>query len=163
MRTFDFANRLKALRQAAGLSPEDIAVRLEVNADDIAAWEKGECLPDLKTTYRLAGMLNVSMDDLLTALPAEKQIARIVITRGPCAGKTTAQGWIETNFTKLGYKVLFIPETATELINGGIFPSRNGPGSPGLNNVDFQYELIRLQMAKEEVFLEAAEKMPAAK
>ena len=70
LRTFDFANRLKALRQAAGLSPEDIAVRLGVNADDIAAWEKGECLPDLKTTYRLAGMLNVSMDDLLTALPA---------------------------------------------------------------------------------------------
>ena len=105
----------------------------------------------------------MSVDDMLNSDSTEKEISMIVLTGGPCAGKTTAQGWIETNFTKLGYKVLFIPETATELINGGIFPSRNGPGSPGLNNVDFQYELIRLQLAKEEVFLEAAEKMPAAK
>ncbi len=30
--------------------------------------------------------------------------------------------WIQSNFTKLGYTVLFVPETATELITGGVAP-----------------------------------------
>ena len=47
-------------------------------------------------------------------------ITKIVITGGPCAGKSTAMTWIQDHFTKLGYKVLFIAETATELITGEI-------------------------------------------
>ena len=49
-------------------------------------------------------------------------ITKIVITGGPCAGKSTAMTWIQDHFTKLGYKVLFIAETATELITGGVAP-----------------------------------------
>ena len=50
------------------------------------------------------------------------QITKIVITGGPCAGKTTGMGRIQKEFVKLGYKVLFVPETATELITGGVAP-----------------------------------------
>lgn len=49
-------------------------------------------------------------------------IHKIVITGGPCAGKTTAMSWIQNAFTKRGYRVLFVPETATELITGGVAP-----------------------------------------
>ena len=49
-------------------------------------------------------------------------ITKIVITGGPCAGKTTALSWIMNSFTERGYVVLFVPETATELINGGVAP-----------------------------------------
>ena len=55
------------------------------------------------------------------------EITKIVITGGPCAGKTTAMSWIQSNFTKLGYTVLFVPETATELITGGVAPWTCGP------------------------------------
>ena len=48
------------------------------------------------------------------------KIVKIVLTGGPCAGKTTAKAWIEDAFTKMGYVVLFVSETATELIQGGI-------------------------------------------
>ena len=49
-------------------------------------------------------------------------ITKIVITGGPCAGKTTAMGRIQREFGKMGYKVLFVSETATELITGGVAP-----------------------------------------
>ena len=50
------------------------------------------------------------------------QITKIVITGGPCAGKTTGMGRIQKEFVKLGYKVLFVPETAAELITRGVAP-----------------------------------------
>ena len=48
------------------------------------------------------------------------EITKIVITGGPCAGKTTAMSWIQNAFIKKDYAVLFVPETATELISGGV-------------------------------------------
>ena len=44
------------------------------------------------------------------------EITKIVITGGPCAGKTTAQSWIQNAFSMKGYTVLFIPETCTEQV-----------------------------------------------
>ncbi|MBQ4625157.1 MAG: AAA family ATPase [Clostridia bacterium] len=85
------------------------------------------------------------------------QLTKIVITGGPCAGKSTAMSWIGENFSKLGYTVLFVPETATELITGGIAPWTCG------SQDDFQTCLAKLQLAKEEVFTQAASTMKAEK
>lgn len=41
------------------------------------------------------------------------QIKRIVLTGGPCAGKTTALASISKHFSKLGYRVLYVPEIPT--------------------------------------------------
>ena len=82
-------------------------------------------------------------------------ISKIVITGGPCAGKTTALSWIQNAFTKKGYRVLFVPETATELISGGVAPWTCG------TNEDYQKGQVRLQLVKEEIFQEAAKTMPA--
>ena len=84
-------------------------------------------------------------------------IRKIVITGGPCAGKTTALSWIQNAFTKRGYRVLFVPETATELITGGVAPWTCG------TNLDFQKCQVRLQVEKEAVFLRAAKTMDADK
>jgi thymidylate kinase len=61
-----------------------------------------------------------------------KNIVKIVLTGGPCAGKTTGMSWIQNAFTQMGYAVLFVPETATELISGGVAPWNFK------ENVDFQ-------------------------
>lgn len=84
-------------------------------------------------------------------------ITRIVITGGPCAGKSTAMSWIQNAFTQMGYTVLFVPETATELITGGVAPWTCG------SNSDYQKCQFRLQLAKEEVFRQAAETMDVPK
>lgn len=84
-------------------------------------------------------------------------ITKIVITGGPSAGKTTGLSWIQNEFTKRGYKVLFVPETATELITGGVAPWTCG------TNLDYQRCQMKLQMEKEKVFEQAAASMPDEK
>ena len=44
------------------------------------------------------------------------KISKIVITGGPCAGKTTGMSFLEQELSKNGYKVVFINESATEII-----------------------------------------------
>jgi CYTH domain-containing protein len=61
--------------------------------------------------------------------------------------------WIQNAFTKLGYTVLFVPETATELIGGGVAPWTCG------TNLDYQRGQMHLQREKERVFEEAARTM----
>ncbi len=81
-------------------------------------------------------------------------IRKIVVTGGPCAGKTTGLSWIQNTFSQKGWKVLFVPETATELITGGVAPWTCG------TNLDYQVGQMRLQVTKEEIFRAAAETMP---
>ena len=85
------------------------------------------------------------------------EITRIVITGGPCAGKTTAMSWIQNAFTQMGYTVLFEPETATELISGGVAPWTCG------TNLEYQKCQMRLQLVKDQLFLQAARTMKAEK
>lgn len=87
----------------------------------------------------------------------KSKITKIVITGGPCAGKSTALNRIQENFEQLGYTVIFVPETATELINAGISPISCA------SNLDFQINLFKLQLQKEKIFSCAAETMPAEK
>lgn len=85
------------------------------------------------------------------------EIRKIVITGGPCAGKSTALSWIQNAFSEKGYTVLFVPETATELITGGVAPWTCN------TNVDYQKCQMRMQLQKESVFEQAARSMPADK
>ncbi|XP_023291869.2 TRPL translocation defect protein 14 isoform X2 [Lucilia cuprina] len=50
----------------------------------------------------------------------EKRVYRIVLTGGPCGGKTTGQSRLCTFFENLGWKVFRVPETATVLLSGGV-------------------------------------------
>ena len=74
------------------------------------------------------------------------ELHKIVITGGPSAGKTTGLSWIQNAFSKLGYTVLFVPETATEFISGGVAPWTCG------TNRDYQLCQVDLQLKKEQLF-----------
>uniref|UniRef100_A0A1B6CCI7 NadR/Ttd14 AAA domain-containing protein n=2 Tax=Clastoptera arizonana TaxID=38151 RepID=A0A1B6CCI7_9HEMI len=50
----------------------------------------------------------------------EKRLYKIVLTGGPCGGKTTGQSRLCTFFENLGWKVFRVPETAAVLLSGGI-------------------------------------------
>ena len=89
--------------------------------------------------------------------PRKQSITRIVITGGPCAGKTTAMSWIQNAFTQKGYLVLFVDETATQLSNGG------APWRLTRNNREYQYRVTQLMLAKEEVFTGIARTFEAEK
>ena len=86
-----------------------------------------------------------------------KNITRIVLTGGPAAGKTTLISRILKEFKiEDGWKVITIPETATDLISGfGIKPFGNC-----VSMEDFQYFVIDDQLHKERLALRAAEMVP---
>ena len=75
-------------------------------------------------------------------------IKKIVLTGGPCAGKTTVLSCIANDLTKLGYKVFVCSESATELINGGV----RCFGEKALEKIDFQKLIMLYQWQKEEVY-----------
>ena len=85
------------------------------------------------------------------------KVTNIVITGGPCGGKTTGLNEIKKTFSSLGYCVLIVPETATELISGGVAPWTC------VSPFEYQKYQMRLQLIKEGIFREAAEKMPHEK
>ena len=89
-----------------------------------------------------------------------KHITRIVLTGGPAAGKTTLISRILKEFKiENGWRVITVPETATELISGfGI-----GPFPNCMSMEDFQYYVIEDQLHKERLALRAAEAVPEEK
>ena len=75
-------------------------------------------------------------------------VKKIVLTGGPCAGKTTALAKIEQDLISLGYKVFVVGESATELIKSGVRPF----GDKCLNLVEFQKIIMLYQLQKEEIY-----------
>lgn len=75
-------------------------------------------------------------------------IAKIALTGGPCAGKTTTISKIEEHLTKKGYHVLTLSECATEMIRAGIRPF----GDNAASVYDFENEILNLQLYKEKRF-----------
>ena len=82
--------------------------------------------------------------------------ANIVLTGGPCAGKTTTIAKVKEDLENLGYHVLLLNECATEVINGGIRPF----GDNQVSVFDFQNEVLNLQLFKEKRYLDIIDKLP---
>lgn len=80
-------------------------------------------------------------------------IKRIVLTGGPCGGKTTALSHIQQHFTALGYKVFSVPEVPTMVTAAG--------WNYMTDNKDFYYEgekmILKLQLMLEDEIHHLAE------
>ena len=69
-----FAENLRALRKAKGLSQEELAARLHVVRQTISKWEKGRSVPDAELLVRLAEELDTTPAALLgPELPPETE------------------------------------------------------------------------------------------
>ena len=159
MRDYELGNKLYELRKKKNLTQEDLALLLDVSDKAVSKWENGTAHPTIMNLKKLSEIFDVSLDELITLEKKEEKqkITKIVLTGGPFAGKTTAMNWIQNFFQKQGYKVLFVPETATELITGGLTPWETK------TNIDFQSILFDLQIEKERLFEEGAKKLPNEK
>ena len=154
MKNIDYGNYLYELRKENNLTQRFVAYQLNVSDKAVSKWENGKSKPSLEELKTLAALYNVSLDDLLQQqIKKNVNITKIALTGGPCAGKTTALTWIHNYFTERGYTVLFVPETATELISNGVAPWTCG------TNYDYQKAQIKLQKVKEAIFEEAAKTM----
>ena len=138
MDEYGLADKIYELRKKKNLTQEDLAILLDISDKSVSKWENGTSKPTIENLKKISEIFDISLDDLIETKEEKKKqkITKIVLTGGPCAGKTTAMNWIQNNFVKQGYKVLFIQETATELITGGFTPWE------ARTNVDFQEILI---------------------
>lgn len=155
MENIDFGNYLFQLRKDNKLTQRFVAYQLDVSDKAVSKWETGKSTPDINKLKLLATLYNVPLDELLNNQQEKKdvKISKIVLTGGPCAGKTTALNWISNYFSKRGYAVLFVSEIATELISNGVAPWTCG------TNYDYQIFQMRLQKIKEQIFDDAAKTM----
>lgn len=88
-----------------------------------------------------------------------KKITKIVLTGGPAGGKTTLTSRLVKELTARGYRVIIVPEAATELISQfGIKPFGNC-----LSMFDFQYFVVGSQLHKEKMAMDAAQLVPEDK
>lgn len=85
-----------------------------------------------------------------------KLIAKIALTGGPCAGKTTTISRIEEHLNDLGYHVLTVNECATETIKNGIRPF----GKNAVGVYEFENEILNLQLYKERRFKDFIKNYP---
>ena len=76
-------------------------------------------------------------------------VTQIVITGGPCAGKTTCLSSLEQRLTEKGYKVITVSEASTEMTLSGI-------QVPDIGLLAYEKLLIEFQLAKEKMAIEAA-------
>ena len=155
MKKIDFGEYLYQLRKQNGYTQRYVAYQLDVTDKAVSKWEMNKSTPDLEKLKLLASLYNVSLEEILNSEEKKKKVnvTKIVLTGGPCAGKTTALSWISNYFTKRGYSVLFVPETATELITNGV--------APWTCDTSYEYQSfqMKLQKTKEEIFDEASKKM----
>ena len=60
-----FAAKLRGLRAERRMTQEELAASVGVSADSIKNWESGAHTPTLRTTVRIADVLNCSLDHLV--------------------------------------------------------------------------------------------------
>lgn len=74
-------------------------------------------------------------------------IHRIVLTGGPCAGKTTSLAAIRDYFTEKGFNVYTVPEAATVLFTNGVKPTDDED-----ELFDLQKHILGMQVFQQEIF-----------
>ena len=150
-----FGAKLAELRKKAGLTQLVAARMLGVTDKAVSKWEKGGSFPSMETLVKISELYHVQIGELFEAAERNTQrIVSVVLTGGPCSGKSSASGWIVADMQKKGWRVVFVPETATELINAGVSPKTCG------SQLAFQRCVMGLQAAKEEQYRRFAAGLP---
>lgn len=60
---------MKERRKELGMTQMDLAVRMGVQLSNVSSWERGVRTPSVPNLRKLAGILGVSMEDLLADEP----------------------------------------------------------------------------------------------
>jgi Signal recognition particle GTPase len=100
--------------------------------------------------------LPIAPDTTKMAMSVQKRhnVYKIVLTGGPCAGKTTSIALIADRLRERGFKVLCVPEAATLVFGGGVTidVTKMTPNE----NIKFHKTLANYIMNQEDRFIEFA-------
>jgi hypothetical protein len=77
-------------------------------------------------------------------------IPRIVLTGGPCGGKTSAFEYLKIRLPQMDVKPIFVPELATAMFNAGV--KWIDVSHSETKSFRFQVEMIKAQMTNEDIY-----------
>lgn len=80
------------------------------------------------------------------------RVFNIVLTGGPCAGKTTSLSVIEQKLSNLNYKVIIVDEVATRVIKSGITPGIGKAFNELMANIQYNDYLNYNKIARLEAY-----------
>eukprot|EP01051_Picozoa_sp_SAG22_P004828 SAG22_NODE_270_length_13234_cov_13.248573_4_plen_284_part_00 len=84
--------------------------------------------------------------------PQQQPVFRVVLTGGPCGGKSSSQQLLTAQLTEAGYAVLFVPEVPYLIITGGAaYPGLAPENAAKLQA--FEHGIVKAQMALEDAFV----------
>lgn len=70
--------KVKAVREAAGMTQEELAATCEVSWRTISNLERGVVVPDLLMVYKISQILNISIDDMFKdKVLCDKSLSRL--------------------------------------------------------------------------------------
>lgn len=72
----EFGEKLKQLREERGMTQQKIAEKLYVTRQAVSRWECGARYPDLLTAKKIAQILDVSMDELLSGEELKQNVEK---------------------------------------------------------------------------------------
>ena len=61
----EISERLKEIRQNAGMTQEEVAEKIMVSRVTVSHWENGKSLPDIVSLIGLSDLYSISLDELL--------------------------------------------------------------------------------------------------
>ena len=101
MNDYLFGQKLYEYRKKAGCSQAELAEKLGVTNKAVSKWETGASKTSVDTIRKLSALFNISVEELFSLRDSEKtkEVVKIIITGGPCAGKSTAMSRIQSYFT----------------------------------------------------------------
>ena len=101
MNDYTFGNKISELRRGLNFSQRELAEKVGVTNKAVSKWETGKSKPTTNVIRKLASLFNLDVEELLCMREEgrEMKISKIVITGGPCAGKSTAMSWVQNAFT----------------------------------------------------------------
>lgn len=66
MQNYDFGERIYELRKAKGLSQKELGALIDVSNKAVSKWETGAAVPKTETIIKLASVLDVTVEELLS-------------------------------------------------------------------------------------------------
>lgn len=94
---------------------------------------------------------NVSATPIIPPPPANSRVTRVVLTGGPCGGKSSCLSTVEQHLKDLGFNVYIVPEASTMLKTSGYgFPGE--PGTSRATQLAWEERKMRLQIMLEDLF-----------
>ncbi|MBF0170604.1 MAG: helix-turn-helix domain-containing protein [Nitrospinae bacterium] len=120
--------RIRGRREARGLKQADIARALQVSAQAVSKWERGENAPDIAQLAPLARLLDLSLDRLLGATDEEREVFEATVFVSGTSGYALKAQAMPPRDLAAWVNALFYRLTETALRSDGVPVKQTGDG-----------------------------------